>query len=101
MVERRLAKANVASSNLVSRSISSKTRIFVKSKILLSLSTIWKFILPLGAIIVSSEVMRRIFLSHKIELTYRSKKFEFSVILTFIAMVMMDLLMLKVLTLLM
>lgn len=65
---------------------------FVKSKILLSLSTIWKFILPLGAIIVSSEVMRRIFLSHKIELTYRSKKFEFSVILTFIAMVMMDLL---------
>ena len=38
VVERRLAKADVASSNLVSRSISSKTRIFGNAKILVFFS---------------------------------------------------------------
>lgn len=65
---------------------------FVKAKIMFSIRTIFNFILPLGIIIVASEWMRRIFLSHKLEVKIKSKKIDLSVIFTFIAMVIIDLL---------
>ena len=65
---------------------------FVRSKILFSIKTILNFILPLGTIIVASEWMRRIFLSHRVVVKYKSKKFDLSIVLTYIAMVIIDLL---------
>lgn len=65
---------------------------FVRPKILFSIKTIFNFILPLGTIIVASEWLRRIFLSHKVILKYKSKRIDLSLILTYIAMVMIDLL---------
>lgn len=65
---------------------------FVKPKIMFSIKTIFNFILPLGTIIVASEWMRRIFLSHKLEIKFKSKKIDLSRIFTYIAMVMVDLL---------
>lgn len=65
---------------------------FVKPKIMFSIKTIFNFILPLGTIIVASEWMRRIFLSHKLEIKFKSKKIDLSSIFTYIAMVMVDLL---------
>ena len=65
---------------------------FVRSKILFSFKTIIDFILPLGTVIIASEWIRRIFLSHKLELKYKSRKIDLSVIFAFIAMVMIDLL---------
>ena len=63
---------------------------FISSKILFSLGTTIKYILPLSLIIVSSEVLRRIFLSHKVEIKYKDKKIEISSILTYILMVIID-----------
>ena len=65
---------------------------FVRPKILFSIKTIFNFILPLGTIIVASEWMRRIFLSHKVVLKYKSKQIDLSIVLTYIAMVLIDLL---------
>lgn len=65
---------------------------FVKSKILLSFSTIFKFILPISIIIIGSEAIRRIFLSHELIIKIKSKKINISPILTYIAMVIIDLL---------
>ena len=65
---------------------------FVKTKIMFSIKTIFNFILPLGTIIIASEWMRRIFLSYKLEIKFKSKKIELSIIFTYIAMVMIDLL---------
>ena len=65
---------------------------FVKPKIMFSIKTIFNFILPLGTIIVASEWMRRIFLSHKLEIKFKSKKIDLSSIFTYIAMVMVDIL---------
>lgn len=65
---------------------------FVKSKILFSIKTIFNFILPLGTIVVASEWLRRIFLSHSVVIKYKSKKVDLSIILTYIAMVIIDLL---------
>lgn len=65
---------------------------FVKAKIMLSLRTILDFILPLGVIIFASEWMRRIFLSHKLEIKIKSKKIDLSIIFTYISMVIIDLL---------
>lgn len=65
---------------------------FVKPKIMFSIKTILNFILPLGTIIVTSEWIRRIFLSHKLEIKFKSKKIDLSSIFTYIAMVMVDLL---------
>ena len=65
---------------------------FVKPKIMFSIKTIFNFILPLGTIIVASEWMRRIFLSHKLQIKFKSKKIDLSSIFTYIAMVMVDLL---------
>ena len=65
---------------------------FVKTKIFFSLRTIIKYIIPIGLIIISSEVIRRAFLSHKIEIKLKNKKIEISSVLTYIAMVLIDLL---------
>ena len=65
---------------------------FVRSKILFSVKTIFNFILPLGIIIVASEWMRRIFLSHRLVIKYKSKRFDLSLVLTYIAMILIDLL---------
>ena len=65
---------------------------FTKSKILFSAWTLFKFIIPLTIIIVSSEIIRDVFLSQKLEINFNSKKFDISLILTYISMVLVDLL---------
>ena len=65
---------------------------FIRSKIILSFSTIFKFILPISIIIISSEFIRRIFLSNKLVIKFKNKKFDISPILTYISMVIIDLL---------
>lgn len=65
---------------------------FVKTKIVLSFSTLFKFILPISVIIIASEYIRRIFLSHKLELKIKGKKFDISPLLTYVSMVIIDLL---------
>lgn len=60
---------------------------FRMAKILLSIKTIMTIILPLIVIIVSSEVIRNVFLAHRI----RFKKFDLSVIFTFISLFLIDL----------
>lgn len=63
---------------------------FVKSKILFSFQTVLKYIIPITLIIVGSEILRRTFLSHKIELKYKDFKIELSCILTYIITVILD-----------
>lgn len=65
---------------------------FVKSKIILSFSNLFRFILPISIIIISSELIRRIFLSYKLVIKLKSKKVDISPLLTFISMVIIDLL---------
>lgn len=65
---------------------------FVKAKVLLSLWTLFEFIVPLTIIITCSEIIRRIFLSQNASITIKSKKIDFSLILTYISMVLIDLL---------
>ena len=65
---------------------------FTKAKILLSISTILRIILPLSIIIISSEVLRRVFLSQKLQIKIKSLKLDISPILTFIAMIIIDIL---------
>lgn len=65
---------------------------FTRAKILLSISTILRIILPLSIIIISSEVLRRVFLSQKLQIKIKSLKLDISPILTFIAMIIIDIL---------
>lgn len=65
---------------------------FEKSKILFSFRTIIDFILPLSIIIISSEWIRGTFLSHKLEIGYKTKKKDLSIVFTYISMVIIDLL---------
>lgn len=65
---------------------------FERSKILFSISTIFKFIIPITLIIVSTEIIRRVFLLYKVELNIKNKKIEISSILTYIITVMLDIL---------
>ena len=65
---------------------------FTRAKILLSISTILRIILPLSIIIISSEVLRRVFLSQKLQIKIKSFKLDISPILTFIAMIIIDIL---------
>ena len=65
---------------------------FLKSKIILSFSTIFKFILPISVVIISSEVIRRIFLSYELIIQYRNIRFNLSPLLTYISMIIIDLL---------
>ena len=65
---------------------------FVKSKVLLSLWSVGRFIIPLLVIIISSEAIRRVFLSQKVKWNIKGKKINISLIFTYIAMVLIDLL---------
>ena len=65
---------------------------FERSKILFSFRTIFDFILPLSIIIISSEWIRGTFLSHKLEIGYKTKKKDLSIVFTYISMVIIDLL---------
>ena len=60
---------------------------FKKAKIFLSIKTLTTIIFPLIIIIVSSEVIRKVFLAQKI----RFKKINLSLIFTFISMFLIDL----------
>ena len=64
---------------------------FTKSKVLLSLWSLYKFIIPLSIIIISSEIIRKVFLSQNGLLEIKGKKINISIILTYIAMVLIDL----------
>ena len=65
---------------------------FLKSKIILSFSPIFKFILHISVVIISSEVIRRIFLSYELIIQYRNIRFNLSPLLTYISMIIIDLL---------
>ena len=65
---------------------------FERSKILFSFRTIIDFVLPLSIIIISSEWIRGTFLSHKLEIGYKTKKKDLSIVFTYISMVIIDLL---------
>lgn len=65
---------------------------FMKSKVVLSLWSIGRFIIPLSVIIISSEMIRKVFLSQNITWTFRKLKINISLILTYISMVLVDLL---------
>ena len=63
---------------------------FVKSKYLFSFWTIRKLIIPLGTIIVSSEIIRQRLISQELTETWKNHKFKISNILIFISMVLVD-----------
>ena len=65
---------------------------FTKAKVVLSLWSLFRFIIPLSVIIVSAEIIRKIFLSQKIVINIKSFKINISPILTYIAMVLIELL---------
>lgn len=65
---------------------------FVRTKIALSFSTLFKYIIPISIVIVASEVIRELFLSRKVVIKLKGKKLDISPILTFISMVIIDLL---------
>lgn len=65
---------------------------FTKSKVLLSLWSLIRFIIPLTVIIVTSEIIRHKFLSQNIFIRVKDKKKNLSPLLTYIAMVLIDLL---------
>jgi positive regulator of sigma E activity len=65
---------------------------FERSKIVLSIWSIFRFIIPLTIIIISSEIIRNIFLSQKLIIGIKSKKVNASLFLTYISMVLVDLL---------
>lgn len=65
---------------------------FTKAKVVLSLWSLFRFIIPLSIIIISSEIIRKIFLSQKIEFNIKSLKVNISPLLTYISMVLVELL---------
>ena len=65
---------------------------FTKSKVLLSIWSLFRFIIPLSILIISSEIIRKIFLSQNIEIKYKVYKINLSPVLTYISMVLIDLL---------
>jgi len=64
---------------------------FAKSKIPLGAWSIFNFILPLTITIISSEILRNIFLSYNLKIKKKSLEIELSKILTYILMVLIDL----------
>lgn len=64
---------------------------FERAKVLLSLWSIFRFIVPLTIIIVSSEIIRKVFLSQNLKIDIKGRKFDVSLILTYISMVLVDL----------
>lgn len=65
---------------------------FIKSKVLLSTWSLLRFIIPLTIIIITSEMIRYKFLSQNICIRIKDKKKNLSPLLTYIAMVLVDLL---------
>lgn len=65
---------------------------FEKAKITLSLWSIFRFIIPLTLIIVSSEIIRQRFLQQDVKINIKSKKINLSLVFTYISMVLIDLL---------
>ena len=65
---------------------------FVKAKVLLSVWSIFRFIIPLAVIIISSEIIRNIFLSQEIFVNRNGRKVNLSLVFTYISMVLIDLL---------
>lgn len=65
----------------------------VKSKILFSLNTLFKIIIPLMITIVATESIRESFLCQELTITIKSKKINLTPFITFISMVLIDLLM--------
>ncbi|MDD5980354.1 MAG: signal peptidase I [bacterium] len=64
---------------------------FEKSKIVLSIWSIFRFIIPLSIIIFSSEIIRKVFLAQENVIHIKSWIINLSQILTYIAMVLVDL----------
>jgi len=65
---------------------------FERSKILLSVWSLFRFIIPLSIIIFTSEIIRNIFLSQKLYIGIKSVKLNVSLFLTYLSMVLVDLL---------
>lgn len=65
---------------------------FTKAKVILSIWSFFRFIIPLSVIIISAEVIRKTFLSQKAEFNIKSLKINISPILTYIAMVLIEML---------
>lgn len=64
---------------------------FEKSKIVLSIWSLFRFIIPLSIIIISSEIIRKVFLSQEAIIHIKSININLSQIFTYIAMVLVDL----------
>lgn len=64
---------------------------FVRSKVLFSLWAVGRFIIPIAVIIVFSELIRHKLLSQKEKIELYGKQFNLSLVLTYIAMVLLDL----------
>ena len=64
----------------------------VRSKITLTFITLFKIIIPLVVIVVSTEFIREKFLSQELNIRIKSKKFNLSPVLTLLSMVLIDVL---------
>lgn len=64
---------------------------FEKSKVVLSIWSLFRFIIPLSIIIISSEIIRKVFLSQEAIIHIKSININLSQIFTYIAMVLVDL----------
>lgn len=64
---------------------------FEKAKITLSIWTVFRFIIPFTIIIISTEIIRKVFLSQDVKIRVKSKQIDPSLILTYIAVVLVDL----------
>lgn len=65
---------------------------FTKAKVVLSWWSLFRFIIPLSVIIVASEIIRKLFLSQKTEIKIKTSKVNLSPVLSYISMVLLDLL---------
>jgi signal peptidase I len=65
---------------------------YVQSKILLSFKTITNIIVPISVMIISSELMRNVLLSHDLNIAINKKEINISPIMTFLIMVLIDIL---------
>ena len=68
---------------------------FTTSKVLLSIWSIFRFIIPLSIIIISSEYIRKILLSQEIRLVINGNKFNIHYILVYIITVLINLIIYK------
>jgi len=65
---------------------------FTKARILLSSWSLLNYIIPISIIVVSSEYIRRVFLSQDVKIKIKSMKLNLSLGLTYVSMVLVDLL---------